>query len=670
MKHLFIALLLYPFTLLANNWYVRPSSVGSKTGSDWNNAWSPSSIDWSRIAAGDTVWLAGGSYSGGLRVGGSGSPGNPILIYRVTKADAAPVAAAGWSASFDSTVAFSGGSIDFPSGSYVTVDGRNPYVATVGSQGVSNAGITVSINASSGGDGIDGAESGPISNIIVRNVSLIGPYTSNSGGGGVSGINICNSAHAVTNCTFHGISIVGTGEAVRAAAWNGVIIEYCYIADTDNDGQQHEDIQYSYPSTNCIWRYNQINNSPNDGVFFEYGGATNFSFYGNVYYNSQYWLICTKAASGSVYGPMYIYNNVFMSPSPSNQAWVSTNNATMAGLSYVYNNIFYNVTNDFKGSGVISDFNAYNYTTLQGSSWNSNEANSFTFTGNPFVSFPANTQPVGTIGDFRLTAAMQSLFQDGIVLSLNGLLNKDLLGNTRGNPWYIGAYQYTTGSPSPTPTPVPTPAPTPNPTPKPTPNPTPEPTPTPTPKPTPNPTPEPTPTPIPTPAPTPNPTPSAAVSLFGTSGTPDQVTVNDPNSVELGMKFRTSVAGSVTSIRFYKGPQNDGRHVGNLWTASGTLLASATFSSETNSGWQQVDLSTPVDIAPGTTYIVSYHTDGNYSEDDNYFTSTQSNGPLTAPAGWGYGGNGVYTYGNSSSFPSSSYLFSNYWVDVVFTPSP
>ncbi len=209
---------------------------------------------------------------------------------------------------------------------------------------------------------------------------------------------------------------------------------------------------------------------------------------------------------------MYIYNNVFMSSSPSNQAWVSTNNATMAGLSYVYNNIFYNVTNDFQGSGVISDFNAYNYTTLQGSSWNSNEANSFTFTGNPFVSLPANTQPVGTIGDFRLTAAMQSLFQDGIVLSLNGLLNKDLLGNTRGNPWYIGAYQYATGSPSPTPTPVPTPAPTPTPTPKPTPNPTPEPTPTPTPKPTPNPTPtptpEPTPTPIPTPDPTPNPTPS------------------------------------------------------------------------------------------------------------------------------------------------------------------
>src|SRR6202035_4508316 len=90
-------------------------------------------------------------------------------------------------------------------------------------------------------------------------------------------------------------------------------------------------------------------------------------------------------------------------------------------------------------------------------------------------------------------------------------------------------------------TPTPTPEPTPTPTPEPTPTPTPEPTPTPTPKPTPTPTPEPTPTPIPTPQPTPNPTPSATTwSLFGTSGSPDQVTVNDPNSVELGMKFRTS----------------------------------------------------------------------------------------------------------------------------------
>ena len=38
----------------------------------------------------------------------------------------------------------------------------------------------------------------------------------------------------------------------------------------------------------------------------------------------------------------------------------------------------------------------------------------------------------------------------------------------------------------------------------------------------------------------------------------------------------------------------------------GTLLASATFSNETASGWQQVNFSSPVSITAGTTYIASY----------------------------------------------------------------
>ena len=459
MKNLLIGLISLPLTLFGANWYVRPSATGANTGADWNNAWSSSSIKWSSVKGGDTLWLAGGSYSGGLSVGASGSSGNPITINRVLATDSVPKAAAGWSSSFDSTVAFSH-SISLPACSYITIDGRKAFTATVGAKGVSNAGITVSIPAS-GGDGIDGATTGSLSNDIVRNVSLVGPYTANSGGGGVSGINICNSAHAVTNCTFHGISIVGTGEAVRSAAWNGVIIEYCYIADTNNDGQQHEDIQYSYPSTNCVWRYNQINNSPNDGVFFEYGGATNFSFYGNIYYNSENWLICTKAASGSVYGPVYIYNNVFMCPNANTSAWVSTNNAAMTGSSQVYNNIFYNVSNNFSGAGVTSDYNAYNYINLMGAGWPSREAHSFTFAGNPFVSLPSNSEPVGTIGNFHLAPALAALFQRGITLAQNGFINKDLDGDTRGahGAWYIGAYEYPASGPSSTPNPTPTPTP-------------------------------------------------------------------------------------------------------------------------------------------------------------------------------------------------------------------
>ena len=110
--------------------------------------------------------------------------------------------------------------------------------------------------------------------------------------------------------------------------------------------------------------------------------------------------------------------------------------------------------------------------------------------------------------------------------------------------------------------------------------------------------------------------------------------------------------------------------MGNLWSASGTLLARATFSNETASGWQQVNLSSPVPIMPNTIYVVSYHTnEGFYSVNDNYFASAHASGLLTSPAISSVGGNGVYAYGSTSAFPADTYRASNYWVDVVFNPT-
>jgi hypothetical protein len=112
-----------------------------------------------------------------------------------------------------------------------------------------------------------------------------------------------------------------------------------------------------------------------------------------------------------------------------------------------------------------------------------------------------------------------------------------------------------------------------------------------------------------------------------------------------------------------------GTHTGHLWSSTGTLLSSATFSNETASGWQQVSLPSPVTLTPGTSYIVSYHTSGFYSADSNFFATALTNGPLTAPATSAAAGNGVYAYGTSGSFPASSYNASNYWVDVSFLPA-
>ena len=160
----------------------------------------------------------------------------------------------------------------------------------------------------------------------------------------------------------------------------------------------------------------------------------------------------------------------------------------------------------------------------------------------------------------------------------------------------------------------------------------------------------------------------AAESLWSDADRPAVASHADPSAVELGVKFRSSVAGTVVGIRFYKGSGNTGTHGGNLWTAGGTRLASGMFSNETASGWQTLRFAAPVVIAANTLYVASYHAPrGNYAASNGYFASARTSGSLTAPAA-GSTGNGVYRYG-TSGFPSQTYQASNYWVDVQFEPS-
>lgn len=167
------------------------------------------------------------------------------------------------------------------------------------------------------------------------------------------------------------------------------------------------------------------------------------------------------------------------------------------------------------------------------------------------------------------------------------------------------------------------------------------------------------------------PSPNCPCTIWAASTVPAISSHNDPNAVELGVKFRPAVDGVITGIRFYKGSQNTGVHVGSLWTASGSLLRSATFADETASGWQEVAFDTPVSVTATTTYVASYHApNGGYAADGGYFAgSGVTNGPLEALANGVSGGNGVYRYG-PSAFPTSAFNSTNYWVDVVFESSP
>ena len=155
-------------------------------------------------------------------------------------------------------------------------------------------------------------------------------------------------------------------------------------------------------------------------------------------------------------------------------------------------------------------------------------------------------------------------------------------------------------------------------------------------------------------------------SLWTNASTPGTVDDEDSSSTEVGVKFRADVAGFVSGIRFYKGPTNTGTHVGHLWSSTGQLLGSVTFTGETSTGWQQATFSTPIAISANTTYVISYYAPrSHYAGDNGYFATAYSNGPLHAPVGAG-----VYAYGSSGKFPTQSYQNTNYWVEpIVSVPS-
>jgi hypothetical protein len=161
--------------------------------------------------------------------------------------------------------------------------------------------------------------------------------------------------------------------------------------------------------------------------------------------------------------------------------------------------------------------------------------------------------------------------------------------------------------------------------------------------------------------------PTTTTSFWSNSPSPAVLQVSNTAAVTLGLKFTSDVPGTVTGIRFYKGVGNVGTHIGNLWSSTGTNLATVMFTGETAAGWQQANFSAPVSIAANTTYVVSYLApSGSHAHDQNYAWANVIAPPLRVAGS----SPGVYTYGSGAVFPTSSWNNSNYWVDVVFSAGP
>ncbi|SHE59320.1 Right handed beta helix region [Loktanella atrilutea] len=199
----------------------------------------------------------------------------------------------------------------------------------------------------------------------------------------------------------------------------------------------------------------------------------------------------------------------------------------------------------------------------------------------------------------------------------------------------------------------------------------------------PDPTPAPAPKPpvdvAPTPDTTPDPTSAPGTDtfrLFDAADRPQTAADHDTHSVELGMRFTADTTSSVSALRLFRGEGNHDNLPATLWDSSGHKIATATFADTGHAGWQEVALDTPVTLAAGETYTVSYHApNGGYAVTTGYFDTAEDAGPVSTARGAG-----VYQYGETAALPTQTYQNSNYWIDVVLsdttaeaspeTPSP
>ena len=147
---------------------------------------------------------------------------------------------------------------------------------------------------------------------------------------------------------------------------------------------------------------------------------------------------------------------------------------------------------------------------------------------------------------------------------------------------------------------------------------------------------------------------------------------NDPNAVELGVKFRSDEAGFITGLRFYKTAGNT-RHPRRPSLDRRRHRADppggVTFTGESATGWQEVSFGAPVAIDANTTYVASYHAPQRQLRGHQRLLRRRR---LRQPAAArprrraSTGRTASTSYGAGGVFPTDTFGSSNYLVDVVF----
>ena len=426
-------------TCTAENLYVTPGGSGSHSGADWNNAFTGmGGVVWGsgagQLGAGDTLWIAGGTYTSGFTVS---QPS--VTIRRASSTYTQCTSAAGWNSTFDSTVTITSAAtqVIYCAQDSFTLDGVSP------------GGIL--INATHPWDGLPSGTTVQCSAIRFVSNNCTFQYITTKGAAITSqwqaGFHVGSSAVGV--CTGARISyceIYNSSQGIFCSPTSGLTVEGCSIHTTYASNGIHNNCIYLDTAPNITLRNNQLYDYSASGIsFFPYGAGTdNVQIYGNRFGpnspGSSGVCINIDPELGATLGThFYMYNNVGYQTYGALLRCVNRadrNQKELAG-GYFYNNICYgDSTLDSGDNAITHDYNWFSVATA----YSAIEPHAIVSTVNPFVSSGTRDfHIVGTIG-----AAYPR--EKGITLT-SPFSSTDPDGNTRGSDgaWDIGAYEYVTG---------------------------------------------------------------------------------------------------------------------------------------------------------------------------------------------------------------------------------
>ncbi|MBI5584176.1 MAG: hypothetical protein HY892_10150 [Deltaproteobacteria bacterium] len=405
---------LFAFQAQAANWYVRPSG-GSGAGTSWDAAWNGlSAIKWSSVACGDTIWVAGGTYTQELSPQKSCSSGARLYVRRARSDASECTQAAGWNGAYDSTVHQTRAKIVFNGNyNYITVSGRT--TAAGGAHG-----WWIDFTGATSGIGIDWPNGSNASYNLIEYVDVQGPgnITYSADGRGID----ATPFSSATGNTFSHLKIWGWESAIYNVGLSGSTFEYIEMFDiyAVNWSAYHPNGIYIANSNNGIIRYSKFHKGPNgypvgEGIFFEQsGGCSNWQIYGNLFYD------LTGAGSKaieitSVVSNLKIWNNTFDNVSAPlyTQASVGTG-------SELKNNLFY-----ASGSGY---------------SWGTTSNNFYPSSAAIFVNRAAK--------DYRIVGTTGSGYPRNAGINLSTYFTADRDGVYFGadGAWDVGAFEYDSGT--------------------------------------------------------------------------------------------------------------------------------------------------------------------------------------------------------------------------------